>query len=253
MSTYANISVYIKNNQDEFELVDKFDYQDYEVFAFVAGVRNYYDIEPISPPRGRINKIEKEEHKDFYGFVSSHDNYDYDTSYTWVTNKEIQEHLTKFDQLKPAIFKAYITFDAYIKWDKELLPNCYSRSGPLNGKTAITMAEADRLIKSNKGYRSSLLNLINDNSDKYQYYFAKECSDWKARNARFIKHVKPSKEKYYRKLLKYVDNTNIKCDRVYIETPLTSKMMKDNLEWLFDRIKPYEDKYGEIYLEFEFN
>lgn len=200
MSTYADISIYIKNNQGEFELVDKFDYQNYEVFAFVCGIRNYYDIEPIAQLRGRINKIQKEEPKDFYDWASSHDHYDCDTYYTWVTNKEIREHLAKFDQLKPAIFKAYINFNEYIKWNKDFMPDGFSRSGPLNGKTVITMAEADQLIKN--GYDAS---------------------------------------------------TVIKGDRVYIETPLTSKMMESDLEWLFNRIKPCEDKYGEIYLEFKFN
>lgn len=68
---------------------EPFDWRDYSVFAFLAGVRNYSDVTPIMEPRGLpedASQSVKDEHEVWYGdahtaswlLIEELNNFDYD-------------------------------------------------------------------------------------------------------------------------------------------------------------------------------
>lgn len=67
-----------------------FDWRSYGVFAFLAGVRNYSDIPPISPPRGWPEDFTPKEDEFGGCYLGDH-------SFSWLTVKE----LVAFDYDQP--------------------------------------------------------------------------------------------------------------------------------------------------------
>ena len=57
-----------------------FDWRDYGLFAFLAGVRNYSDTTPISAPRGLPDDIPQEEDDDYW--LGRH-------SHSWLSLEEL--------------------------------------------------------------------------------------------------------------------------------------------------------------------
>jgi hypothetical protein len=67
---------------------EPFGWRDYRVFAFLAGVRNTFDIPPLSPPRGLPDDIADD----------GDDNYLGDHSFSWLAVQELLD----FDYDQPA-------------------------------------------------------------------------------------------------------------------------------------------------------
>lgn len=66
---------------------DFFDCRSYALFGFLAGVRNYSAIEPISPPRGIPEDFHDETHRfrEQEGYTFYHDR-------SWLTLQELLDH-----------------------------------------------------------------------------------------------------------------------------------------------------------------
>ena len=113
----CDIHMYVekKNGEGVYEYIKSvkpFNYRYYGLFAFLAGVRNYSAIKPISKPRGLPNNLSKEVREEFK------DNDDYH-SCSWISIKELldfdykqlMEDRREHKQIAPNIFTGAYTVE----------------------------------------------------------------------------------------------------------------------------------------------
>jgi len=103
----------IKVDGEWLYFADNFITRNYTVFAKMAGVRNYDDIEPISEPRGLPDDISKMTrlHRDRWG-VDGH-------SDSWLSFDEICELIDWLNVEMPEPRNRYYDWDS--KWESVLL------------------------------------------------------------------------------------------------------------------------------------
>ena len=88
---WSSMNLYIKNS----ELVDyDFTSRSYILFAILAGVRNDYNLKPISKPKGFPEDASKET-KEFYDewLGDAH-------SASWLTLKELKDNISNYSKIK---------------------------------------------------------------------------------------------------------------------------------------------------------
>jgi hypothetical protein len=113
-----------------------FDERNYELFAILAGVRNRFDIEPISLPRGLPDDLSDE--------ARALDNYDGDDgdvylgdhSQSWLTVKEILD----YDSEQAVTISGYVSPEEFDKWRTNGRPSSYCQ-GVGGGGTQIISNE----------------------------------------------------------------------------------------------------------------
>jgi hypothetical protein len=105
--------------------------RNYDLFAILAGVRNYNDIQPISEPRGLPDDVCKPIKKES-------DAWDCDGhSHSYLTLKE----LLNFDWEQGYLATAVMGHQEFDRWDKKSCPDSYCRG--ISGANVVDISQAE--------------------------------------------------------------------------------------------------------------
>lgn len=118
--------------------------RNYEAFAILAGVRNRFDITPISEPRGLPSDM-----SDAVRSLTSYDSEDGevglgDHSQSWLTVQEILD----YDADQPVTISGFVTPSEFAKWKSNGRPDGYCQSVGGGGVEIVSNDRMARLIET---------------------------------------------------------------------------------------------------------
>lgn len=213
--------------------------QHYNLFAWIAGVRDYNGITPIVPEmRGRPDDMKRSSDP----YSASYDDSDYICH--WLLGSEI---IDAIDRIHPVTERGVVNtntrFDGKEPW-------CYSRYNKDLHSGYLTM-HSDQ-VKRDTGY---VANLWDETCNFHKYDWAcNPHNGFKPNNKgsweRKIPRVRPSVEKHLNKLRKY--RARVGTFDYVAEWLVTPRMRREEFQYFTQEISRLMFKHGEIRMLMDF-
>lgn len=228
----------------------------YNLFAWLADVRNYDNIIPITSYRGTPPDMEHLFRGDYWDSDIGGDR-----PSTWVMASEILQAL---DNFQPLTFSGVLGRAQYHRWDKKDSPDCYSHyTGPDRHRRIFSMDAPQ--VKRETGYLAELSKELFANSsgtwinrpvwveeqEKYNWQSGKkELFPARWVNTRIFRE-KPSKRKQRMKLLKYMERTG--NHDIHVKWVVEYKAWNEQYSEFFNELRKLYSEHGDVRMVMSFN
>ena len=231
-------------------------FQSYDLFGWLADVRNYNNIPPLTSYRGTPDDM-----KHLFGGDYWDSDLGGDRPHSWVMASEI---LQGVDNFQPVEFSGALGRSQYYRWDKKTEPDCYSRHTESSEHRKILSMDSEQ-VKRESGYLSHLYRELGSmESGKWisrsVYRPAKLQYDWQTGKNVHVPagwfadrtyREKPSKKKHRAKLLKYAKRTG-NYD-IHAKWTVDYKVWEETYSWFLDEIRKLYSEHGDVRMVMSFN
>lgn len=210
----------------EFELS-----QSYDLYAWLAGIRNYHNIPVMAELRGRPE--DRESHEDRWD----------DSCHHWVLGSEVLEHVKNF---VPIHKEGAMSSLAYHLWDRKGEPDGYSRDVKSCARWPIYQMDHP-VVTHDNGYCARLWT--------EQWLYSKYVNTaWGKIPGGFSvikRKVRPSRDKHLKKLARYAKRVG--HYKVHAKWTLSPEQRRDYDSDFINEVHRLMAKYGEIRILLKFS
>ena len=228
----------------------------YDLFAWLADVRNYDNIPSITSYRGTPPDM-----KHLFGGDYWDSDIGGDRPTTWVMASEI---LHALDNFQPLTFSGALGRAQYHWWDKKSQPMCYSHDTTPSPHRRIFSLDSPQ-VKHESGYLAELSqNLFNHQSGSWinrpVWQEEKEKYNWQSGKKEIqpaswvttrVFREKPSKRKHRMKLLKYIKRTG--NHDIHAKWVVDYKTWNEHYSEFFDELRRLYSEHGDVRMVMSFN
>ncbi|HFH4533445.1 TPA: hypothetical protein ACGJ7A_006146 [Pseudomonas aeruginosa] len=233
MGSYVYLETQAKVNGEWIDIENIELTQNYDLYAYLLDIRNYWDVKPFAYNNGVPDDLKVE--SDWW-WGNSQD--DYQRCDAWISGKAI---LYGMMGLKPVTKTVYMSLDAFMSWDHKSEPDCYSRyiSGPVTDESKISKISQKQLQ-----YYKNLTESFYSLNRKANY-------DWKVIDDR-LQRVGPKCSKNHlrnlRRVSRYRSFCNVPSEPIKVTYTLTADQQREEFKPFIDQVRHAFLKYGEIRL-----
>ncbi|WNV47912.1 hypothetical protein [Pseudomonas phage fMGyn-Pae01] len=205
--------------------------QNYDLYAYLLDIRNYWDVKPFAYHNGVPDDLKKKPE-----WWCSYD--DDPRCDAWISGEAI---LKGMSELKPVTKTVYMSLYAFMSWDRMSEPDCYSRYSP---RLVTDESKINKISQKQLQYYKNLTESFYSLNLKANY-------DWKVIDGR-LQRVGPKCGKNHlrnlRRVSRYLSFCNVPNEPIKVTYTLTADQQRKEFKPFIDQVRNAVLKYGDIRL-----